>query len=352
MAGTGEKRFKAVVVRFVESNRKRFSQQSTRFTWIAALPRQMQLPYESLYALVEANCAGCMHQNLFEDGLSPVPRETRVNRLRSGSSWHPAGMTLVELLVVVVIVAWLVALLVPAVQAARESARRTTCLNNLRHIGCGLHGHLLAKRTFPMGCLEWKAGTGGTNRCLAWSALILPWLDEQTTADRVNYQKPFDDPANAVAAATAMQIFLCPSASRTSPLVGGLGASDYGGVVGERITSSNSPEKGVLVTGKSYAPREITDGLSKTILVAECAAEAWADGQWINGRNLFDQAYPINAKMSFWEDEMRSRHPNAAQCLAGDGSVHLLSETVDKIVLAAAFTRNRGESPAAAWVAP
>lgn len=112
MAGTGEKRFKAVVVRFVERNRKRFSQQSTRFTWIAALPRQMQLPYESLYALVEANCAGCMHQNLLEDGLSLVPTGTRFKRLCSGSRWHPAGITLVELLVVVAIVAWLVAALI------------------------------------------------------------------------------------------------------------------------------------------------------------------------------------------------------------------------------------------------
>ena len=263
-----------------------------------------------------------------------------------------AGMTLVELLVVVAIVAALVAILLPAVQAAREAARRANCASNLRHVGCALHGYLLSRGRFPVGCLEWKAGTGGTSRCLAWSAFILPWLEEQTTASRVNYQKPFDDPANAVAAATVIQTYLCPSAGRTSTLVGGMAACDYGGVVGERICSPNNPEKGVLCTGNSYGVKDIVDGLSKTILVAECSREPWADGQWINGRNLFDQFYAINASMPFWEDEMRSRHPSGAQALAGDGSVQFIDESVDRRILAAALTRSRGESPAAPWVAP
>jgi len=263
-----------------------------------------------------------------------------------------AGMTLVELLAVVAIVAFLIALLLPAVQSAREAARRTSCANNMRNIGCALHGYLLAKRTFPVGCLEWKSGSGGIKRCLAWNAFILPWLEEQATADRLKIQKPFDDPANAVVAATVLPVFLCPSADRKTAIVKGMGATDYGGVVGERIASPNNPEKGVLVTDRGYSPKEIPDGLSKTILIAECAAEAWPDGQWINGRNVFDQAYGINATMPFWEDEMRSRHPTAAQCLAGDGSVHLIFETIEKLVLAAAFTRGKGESPGSPWSGP
>lgn len=262
------------------------------------------------------------------------------------------GMTMVELLVVVVIVALLVALLLPAVQSAREAARRTTCINNLRHVGCALHGYLLAKEKFPIGCVEWKAGTGGTNRCLAWSAFILPWLEEQTTADRVNFRKPYDDPVNAAAAAVVIKTYLCPDAGRRGTSVKGMGATDYGGVVGERIVSPNKPEKGVMCTGIAYAVKDIADGMSKTILVAECARESWPDGQWINGRNLFDQAYAINVAMPFWEDEMRSWHPGGANAMAGDGSVHFIDDSVDKRVLAAATTRSRGESPAAPWVAP
>jgi prepilin-type N-terminal cleavage/methylation domain-containing protein/prepilin-type processing-associated H-X9-DG protein len=257
------------------------------------------------------------------------------------------GMTLVELLVVVAVVVVLVSLLLPAVQGAREAGRRTACLNNLRNIGCALHGHLLAKGRFPVGCTEWKSGTGGTKRCLAWSARILPWLEEQTVADRLDLGKPYDHPANAAAAAVVMSVFLCPSANRDSRLVGGMGRSDYGGLTGERIVSPNNPEKGVLVHDSAFAEREITDGLSKTVFVGECAAGSWPDGQWINGRNLFDQAYAVN--WPTWEDELRSRHPGGAHAMFGDGSVRLLADTIDARVLAAVCTRSRGEGTAVPW---
>ena len=261
------------------------------------------------------------------------------------------GTTIVELLAVVAIVTLLIALLLPALQGVRELARRTQCAHNLRQVGCALHGYLLSKGKFPIGCVEWKAGTGGTNRCLAWSAFILPWMEEQIASDRVNCLIPYDDPANAAAAAAVVSAYLCPSAGRTNPRVSGMGGCDYGGIVGERITSTNNPETGVICTNTSYAVKDILDGLSKTILVAECAREPWADGQWINGRNLFDVAYAINSKMPFWEDEMRSWHPVGAHGLAGDGSVQFVAESTDRRILAAAMTRAKGESPAAPWVA-
>ena len=77
------------------------------------------------------------------------------------------------------------------------------------------------------------------------------------------------------------------------------------------------------------------------MFVGECAAGAWADGQWINGRNLFDQAYAIN--WPTWEDEIRSRHPGGAQALFGDGAVRLIDESTDLKILAAACTRAGGE---------
>ena len=260
------------------------------------------------------------------------------------------GMTLVELLVVVAVLAALVALLLPAVQSAREAARRTTCLNNLRHVGCALHGHLVAKRRFPAGCTEWKAGQGGTARCLAWNAFILPWLEEQGVAAAIDFTKPYDHPANATAAAASIAVFRCPAADRADVLVGGMGRSDYGGVNGERIVSPNNPEKGAMITDRGIAPREIADGLAKTILVGECAAGAWSDGQWINGRNLFDQAYAVN--WPTFEDELRSRHPGGAHALFGDGGVRLLSESTDPRVVAAACTRSGRETLPGAGDAP
>jgi len=278
-----------------------------------------------------------------------VPKTGAV-RLRSAQDmdpFHPfrrRGMTLVELLVVVAVVATLIALLLPAVQGAREAARRTVCLNNLRHQGCALHGHLLARRRFPVGCLEWQwnGSPKPTNRCLAWSSYILPWLDEQPLADRIDFSKPFNHAANASAAAAVVPIYICPSADRLGGLVGGMGRCDYGGITGERIVSPNNPEKGGLIHDRSFTAHQITDGLTKTLLVGECAAGPWADAQWINGRNLFDQAYAIN--WPTWEDELRSRHPGGAQALLADGAVRFFVDATDLRVLAAFCTRSGGES--------
>jgi len=268
----------------------------------------------------------------------------------SQSVRRPCGMTLVELLVVVAVIAALIALLLPAAQAAREAGRRTACFNNLRNVGCALHGHLIARQQFPVGCLEWRApGRPGKARCLAWSAAILPCLEEQNLHEQIDFGKPFDDPANAAAAATHVRLYVCPSADHTIG-VGLAGRTDYGGLSGERITSPNNPEKGVLIHDRGFAERAIPDGLSHTILVGECSRGAWPDGQWINGRNLFDQAYAVN--WPTWEDELRSQHPGGALALSGDGSVRLISDTLDVRILAAACTRAGGEIVSPAGTVP
>ncbi len=85
----------------------------------------------------------------------------------------------------------------------------------------------------------------------------------------------------------------------------------------------------------------VRDGLSSTIAVAEDSA--WSDGQWINGRNLFDQAFAVNAAPDF-ENDIRSDHPGGAQVVMADSAVRFLSDELDINILAALCTRAGGEA--------
>ncbi|NOZ40219.1 MAG: DUF1559 domain-containing protein [Planctomycetes bacterium] len=250
------------------------------------------------------------------------------------------AFTLVELLVVIAILGVLVGLLLPAVQAAREAARRTQCQNNLRQIGVGLQLYHDLNETFPMGGLEWRPFGGSTERQLAWSAFLLPQLEQQTLYDRLDLTKAFDAAENAEGAATVLSVYLCPTSVRDEPLVEGRGPCDYGGIYGERITTPNNPPKGIMVYDQAFSFAEITDGASHTLIIAEDTR--WPEGQWINGRNVFDQAFAINAAPKI-ENDIRSDHPGGALGLLADGSAHFLRESLELKVLAAICTRAGGE---------
>ncbi len=251
-----------------------------------------------------------------------------------------AAFTLVELLVVIAIIGVLVALLLPAVQAARSASQRTACANNLKQIGLALQNYHDTHEELPIGCLEWRPYGGTWQRQFAWSAQLLPQLELASLHDQIDFDKPFDDPANATAASAVVNIYVCPAHPEGGQLAGGRGPSDYGGMYGERITSPNNPAKGAMLIDQSVRFAQITDGTSHTILVGEDTG--FADGQWINGRNLFDQAFAINAAPLF-ENDLRSDHVGGAQVTMADASVQFLSEGMDDHVLAALCTRAGGE---------
>ena len=275
---------------------------------------------------------------------------------RAGS----AGFSLIELLVVITIIGVLVALLLPAVQAAREAARRISCFNNLHQIGLGLHGYHEVHGCFPPGGVEHRMMInpatgkryGANGRQFAWSAFLLPFIEQQPLHEQIDFSKPFDSEENARAAAVVISTYICPTVARTSCLIDGRGVTDYGGIYGERIqfpggpARQNNPPKGVMLYDRAICIQEIQDGTSYTLIVSEDSA--WADGQWINGLNIFDQAYAINfppdpANGIYPENEIRSQHPGGANGAFCDGSVRFLSETMQLQTLAAICTRAGGE---------
>lgn len=270
-------------------------------------------------------------------------RSTSAQRLRPARIG--AGFTLVELLVVIAIIGVLIGMLLPAVQTVREAARRIGCGNNLRQIGIALQNYHSVHQHFPPGGIEFRfgppRGNGPPQRNLAWSAFLLPQLDQQNVFDNIDFKQAFDSPANAEAAASTLTVYICPSSQRRTIVTSASrGPCDYGGIFGERISGPNNPPKGLMVYDQTFSHSDISDGSSNTLIVAEDSA--FSDGEWINGRNLFDQAFAINQAPAF-ENDIRSLHPGGANGVFADGHVSFLADSTDLPALAGLCTRAGGE---------
>ncbi|WP_422924779.1 DUF1559 domain-containing protein [Singulisphaera sp. PoT] len=135
------------------------------------------------------------------------------------------GFTLIELLVVIAIIAVLIGLLLPAVQAARISARRMQCVNNLKQIGLGLANYESALGVYPPAYVADPKAVGsafgisypddGINTLpgFAWGTLILPFVEQSPLYASFNTNVACWAPDNSTSARTKLSIFLCPSAT-------------------------------------------------------------------------------------------------------------------------------------------
>ncbi len=149
------------------------------------------------------------------------------------------GFTLIELLVVVAIIAVLIALLLPAVQAARESARRAQCTNNLKQLGLAMHNYMTSQGTFPPlvqnGSFNVWGNTYGTNGLyfdpwpLDWTASLLGQLDQMPLYNQLNWYVSSGwagfgsvgwDPQNTSVLSIQIKSLLCPSENLQRPAIG------------------------------------------------------------------------------------------------------------------------------------
>src|ERR1700735_893429 len=105
-----------------------------------------------------------------------------------------SGFTLIELLVVIAIIAVLIAMLLPAVQAARETARRSQCTNNLKQIGLALHNYHDARKCFPAGYIDRNTNAVSTpdndlGPGWGWGAALLPFIEENNVYSQINFSQ-------------------------------------------------------------------------------------------------------------------------------------------------------------------
>ena len=120
-----------------------------------------------------------------------------------------------------------------------------------------------------------------------------------------------------------------------------MGCTDYGGMYGWSDTATGAEKLGAMVYDQPVKIRDIRDGTSHTIIVAEDTGRGWqCNGEWADGQNIFDQSGPINASQN---NEMWSDHPGGVNAAFCDGAAHFLSETLNIRVVEALCTRDGGE---------
>ncbi len=302
------------------------------------------------------------------------------------------GFTLVELLVVIAIIGILIALLLPAVQAAREAARRMQCANNLKNIGVGLHNYHSTYSCFPAGMIVHGYYQWG----FAWSAMILPFMEQEMVEAKIDYKQLYYKPPNWIhndgrhddPVEILMSVFICPSDPKGREYVevgNGLPNDDfaptnYTGVADSVDYTGSGMYKdpredcnGIFFANKTVGIRQITDGSSNTLCVGEvtgCGGQANGQpayfGHFICTHNLQDTRDGINSYLTlpggrddkrnpindtptnrhfrlFDEIGFSSYHPGGAQFSLCDGSAHFIEETIDHRILSAMTTRAGGE---------
>jgi len=297
------------------------------------------------------------------------------------------AFTLVELLVVITIIGILVALLLPAVQAAREAARRMSCSNNMKQVGLALHVYHDTFRRFPPGWRGYNLATGHPDWLgdpgWGWCAAILPYMEQRNLFEGDLWlHLPITAHENEVGRETYLQTLRCPSdigqkmfemheghdhdhghtAGRQHddhdhfPLL--MPTANYVGVFGvEELhhACEHGPciGEGTFFLNRGVRLAEITDGLSQTLMVGERSSKL-SHSTWVGAvphgehgpaRVVGVAEFPPNSEASaeHYIHNFSSMHPAGTHFLRGDGSVHLVLESIDQQVYFKLCTRANGD---------
>ncbi len=220
-------------------------------------------------------------------------RRSELAEVRAVCMCKRRAFTLVELLVVIAIIGVLVALLLPAIGAARESTRRTSCLNNMRQLGLASHHYHDVNKKFPTGVrLPINVAGRPTDGVNLWIELLL-YFEQENLHRRWDYNDNRNNVAGGTDAvgAQVIEILMCPSdplperlveitAENNSPAPawarGFYGMSSYGGSAGKRSVNPGAPpdflgitRDGIFSLESHIRLADVTDGSSHTLLFGE-----------------------------------------------------------------------------------
>jgi prepilin-type N-terminal cleavage/methylation domain-containing protein/prepilin-type processing-associated H-X9-DG protein len=292
------------------------------------------------------------------------------HRLRRPAS---SGFTMIELLVVVAVIAVLIALLLPAIQSAREIARWTQCTNNLLQLGTAIGNYASSNKVFPPGVVNEKGPISNvpSGYHFGWAARILPFIEQGTTYNRLNFSFGVYAPANTTAQQITVQTFLCPSTALR-------GVINYAGCHHDVEAPIDVDNHGVFFLNSRIGYDDLVDGPAYTILVGETSRSAavgsWAVGTSITLRNtgwgvnnsnadpftsLTPPPPPAGVHRIFDPSVLQSlidsgqfnhelvggfssQHSSGANSLFGDGSVRLLKNKIRPEVLRSLGHRSDG----------
>jgi prepilin-type N-terminal cleavage/methylation domain-containing protein len=288
------------------------------------------------------------------------------------------GFTLVELLVVIAIIGTLVALLLPAVQAAREAARRTQCINNIKQVALAAHNHHDAFGYFPAGNLATdplEPGMDeGKDQGIGAIASLLPYFEQHAAFQMIQRSLKYDvrepvwwnDISTQNASRMKTKLLVCPATDPyrhqpdmsmklmypmkidSSGIVynafteddpGGreMGRTNYLGCGGY---GANVPGydiyKGIFYNRSNTKFKDIADGTSNTLMFGEAIGGKTGDSGSTRqfGYSWMGVGYLANfmglGKKTF--SSFSSEHPNVVQFALADGSVRSVQVNIDRMM--------------------
>ena len=280
------------------------------------------------------------------------------------------GFTLVELLVVMAIIALLVSLLLPAVQRVRESANKTSCLNNMKQLGIAVHNYHGTHNSFPSGLIQFPGADiqvdfpepasfivqdanfnpsqVTVNDWLispnwGWHSFLLSEMDQLTVG--VDFRSPKTIQNNLDAMTVEIKSYVCPSASLPSARPDGYGYTSYRGNMG------TDGINGVLYANSSIGFRDVTDGTTTTILIGESLFGFWGDGMSCCSKIYPDDdndgrpdrphfdGYWVDSSTNYQFFGFGSFHDQTANFLMVDGSSRPIAKNIDHTIMWALATR-------------